>query len=169
MAMNSRRPYYPATAEIERKEREFEAHYRELLDAVAEKHLKPETALEMILGDYRRLQSDPQITSECVYAGREQEFREAFYLAGQRAMLGMDDSATKSLAQLAEESVYEKPARVSWLVPIGVFAIAFGLSLVECNKNKASRQLEYRAPQEMRYHPEFRKDDVPKVPEKQQR
>jgi hypothetical protein len=162
------RPYFPATAAIEQKEHNFQAFYRTLVESVSEKHLKPESALELVMKEYKKLQADSQISSSCVYAEREKEMHDEIYLAAERAMLGMDDSATKSLAQLAEEQ--RKPSKASWLVPVGSFTLAFVLSALSGDRSRVP-DCEQRAPGSIRHdpyrHPQYLIDDAPKKePEK---
>lgn len=156
-------------SDIENQEIEFERKYRKVLSEVGQKRIGADQAHVMLMKDYAALRNNPDSSSDCVYAGREYEILEALTLAEQRAKLGMDDSATKSLAQLAEEKAREKRSRVSWLVPVGAFALAFGLSSMGGDRVNVRQQHEYRAPQEIRHRPNYHpqlireiRDDAPK-------
>lgn len=85
----------------------------------------------------------------------------------------MDDSATKSLAQLAEEKLPEREKTFSWLVPIGALGLAFGLSFISGDRSRVPDS-RIRAPGEMRqkefYHPQFLRGYEPmKDPEKEEK
>jgi hypothetical protein len=127
----------------------------------------------MLMLDYAKLKNNPNSSSDCVYAGREHDILEALALAEERARLGMDDSATKSLAQLAEEKPPEREKSFSWLVPIGALGLAFGLSFISGDRSRVP-DYEQRAPQEIRhrepYHPRFlNADRQKKEPEKDEK
>jgi hypothetical protein len=169
MSANKGRPYYPATAKVEQKEREFEVFYSRLLDSVSEKQINPEMAIDIIMNEYILLKADPWVSSSCVYTGREAEMREELRLAWQRAELGMAKS--KSLAQLAEEK--PKAGKASFIVPLSTFALAFGLSFIAGDRSRVP-DCEQRAPGSIRHdpyrHPQYLIDDAPKKePEKDQK
>jgi len=162
-----------AGAGLEEQEHAFEQKYRELLKRVGQGKIGADEAYVMLVKEYSSLKNNPNASRECVYAGREHDILESLTLAEERARLGMDDSATKSLAQLAWEKPPEREKTFSWLVPLGALGLAFGLSFISGDRSGV-QDCERRAPQEIRhrepYHPQFLKEYGPeKEPEKEEK
>ncbi|MEM2916680.1 MAG: hypothetical protein QXT19_04995 [Candidatus Woesearchaeota archaeon] len=152
-------------SDIERQELEFERKYKTLLSDVGHGRICAEKAYVMLILDYEKLKKNPNASRDCVYAGREHDILEALTLAEERARLGMDDSATKSLAQLAEEKIPEREKTFSWLVPVCALGLAFGLFFISGDRSRVPDS-EIRAPGEIRqkefYQPQFLRDDYKK-------
>ncbi|MEM4239872.1 MAG: hypothetical protein QXM31_00290 [Candidatus Woesearchaeota archaeon] len=160
-------------SDIERQELEFERKYKTLLSDVGHGLICADKAHVMLMLDYAKLKNNPQASRDCVYAGREYDILEALTLAEERARLGMDDSATKSLAQLAEEKMPEREKSFSWLVPVCALGLAFGLSFISGDRSRVP-DCGIRAPGEIRhreyYQPQFLRDDYKrKEPEKEEK
>lgn len=158
-------------SDLERQEWEFESKYKKLLSDVGHGEIGANKAHVMLMLDYAKLKTNPNASPECVYAGREHDILEALALAEERARLGMDDSATKSLAQLAEEKAPEREKTFSWLIPVGTLGLALGLSFIAGDRSRVP-DCEQRSPQEIRhgehYQPQFLRDDYKKKePEKE--